>query len=159
MRPAYCPGERAGETLVLARVSASRSAIGVSLAFVPKRGHILICDFDMARVPPEMPKTRRVAVVSPKSYNMRHGLGPGRCIVVPFSASPPKLFRPSHIPFAAGAYASLTVPTWAICEAVASLSHARLDRVASGKRFLSEKLSDTDLERIETGLKHALGMP
>jgi uncharacterized protein YifN (PemK superfamily) len=102
----------------------------VAIAFVPQRGQILICDFSMAHVPPEMRKVRRVVVMSPRTYNARHGAGPGRCIVVPFSGTPHVRIHPSDVPFPANVYASLTVPTWAICEAVMNVSHARLDRVA-----------------------------
>ena len=90
-----------------------------------------MCDFDMAgMVPPEMRKTRRVVVISPRSHNRRHGAKAGRCIVVPFSASEPPLATPAEVQFPVGAYRSLTVVTWAICSALASVSHARLDRVA-----------------------------
>lgn len=128
------------------------------ITFVPSPGQILICDYDMAFVPPEMRKVRRAVVISSRSYNVRHGNSPGRCLVVPFSASPPKTSTPADIPFAAGLYRSLTIPTWAICGAVASLSHARLDRVAVGKSFLSERLTAGDLDRIKTGLRHVLGL-
>lgn len=130
----------------------------MAITFVPQRGQILMCDFDMARVPPEMPKVRRIVVVSPRSYNARHGQGPGRCLVVPFSASPPSPVSAADVPFAAGSYQSLAVPTWAICSAVGSMSHTRLDRVAVGQRFLSESLSPQDLARVEDGLRHALGL-
>lgn len=130
----------------------------MTIAFVPQRGQILMCDFSMAHVPPEMRKKRRVVVISPRSYNARHGQGPGRCIVVPFSASPPKTLKPTDIAFPAGIYRSLTVDTWAICEAVMNISHARLDRVATGQRFLSESVSPGDMARIEVGLRHALGL-
>jgi len=129
------------------------------ITFVPQRGQILICDFDMAGVvPPEMRKKRRVVVVSPRSHNRRHGKRPGRCLVVPLSASTPTVLTAAEVPFAAGAYRSLTVPTWVICSAVASVSHARLDRVAVGAAFLSERLSNADILRIEAGLRHALGL-
>jgi uncharacterized protein YifN (PemK superfamily) len=131
----------------------------VTIAFVPQRGQILMCDFSMAHVPPEMRKQRRAVVVSPRSYNARHGQGPGRCIVVPFSASPPKTLKPSDVPFPTGPYKSLTVDTWAICEAVMNVSHERLDRVATGQRFLSEAVAAADMARIEDGLRHALGLP
>lgn len=112
----------------------------------------------MARVPPEMRKLRRAVVVSLRSYNARHGHGPGRAVLVPFSASPPKVLTPADVPFPVGVYRSLTVPTWAICGAVASLSHARLDRVAAGKAFLSEALEPADLDRVRAGLRHVLGL-
>ncbi len=129
------------------------------IAFVPQRGQILICDFDMAGVvPPEMRKKRRVVVVSPRSHNHRHGQHAGRCLVVPFSASIPAVLTAAEVPFPKGIYQSLTVPTWAICSAAASVSHARLDRVAAGAVFLSEHLSAADLKRIEAGLCHAIGL-
>lgn len=129
------------------------------ITFVPQRGQILMCDFDMAGVvPPEMRKKRRVVVVSPRSHNRRHGVRPGRCLVVPFSASEPAMMTAAEVPFPDGVYRSLTVPTWAICSAAASVSHARLDRVAVGTAFLSEHLSAVDLERVEAGLRHALGL-
>jgi uncharacterized protein YifN (PemK superfamily) len=31
----------------------------MTINFVPERGRILMCDYDMARVPPEMEKVRR----------------------------------------------------------------------------------------------------
>lgn len=129
------------------------------IAFVPQRGQILICDFDMAGVvPPEMRKVRRVVVISPRSHNRRHGINPGRCLVVPFSASEPAVVTTAEVPFQAGVYASLAVPTWAICSALASVSHARLDRVAARRSFLNERLMDADLGRVEDGLRHALGL-
>ena len=128
------------------------------IAFVPQRGQILMCDFDMAGVvPPEMRKKRRAVVISPRSHNRRHGKRPGRCIVVPFSASEPAIVTPAEVLFPAGVYRSLTVPTWAICSAMASVSHTRLDRVAVGREFLSESLKPADVARVEDGIRHALG--
>jgi uncharacterized protein YifN (PemK superfamily) len=131
----------------------------MAINFVPERGRILICDYDMARISPEISKTRRAVVMSPRSYNARHGMGPGRCIVVPFSATPPVRPTRSDVPFAAGIYETLTLPTWAICSTVMSVSHTRLDRVAVGGRFSAEFLSAADIERIQVGLRYALGFP
>lgn len=129
------------------------------IAFVPRRGQVLMCNFDMtSSVPPEMCKKRRVVVVSPRSHNHRHGAKPGHCLVVPFSATSPILVTAAEVAFPAGRYRSLTVPTWALCGMVQSMSHARLDRVAAGRIFLSECLSANDLARIEAGLLHALGL-
>lgn len=118
-----------------------------------------MCDFDMATVPPEMRKVRRVIVVSPKAYNKRPGMStPGKCIVVPLSATEPRVVQPSHVPFPENRYPSLTKPTWAICEMVAHVSHARLDRVASGRTFISETISSDDMALIEGALRHAMGL-
>jgi uncharacterized protein YifN (PemK superfamily) len=128
--------------------------------FVPERGRILICDFDMARVHPENSKKRRVAVMSPRSYNARHGAGPGRCIVVPFSVTEPVVLRPSDIHFPAGVYQALTRDTWANCDAVMAVSHDRLDRVYIGRgQHSAERLTVADLKRLEAGLRHAFGFP
>ncbi|WP_432354696.1 type II toxin-antitoxin system PemK/MazF family toxin [Agrobacterium sp. rho-13.3] len=106
-----------------------------------------------------MRKIRRVVVVSPKSYNKRPSMViPGKCVVVPFSATEPRTTQPSHVPIPADAYESLTKPVWAICEMVAHVSHARLDRVASGQKFLSEPMTSTDMALIEKALRHALGL-
>lgn len=120
---------------------------------------ILMCDFDMATVPPEMRKVRRVVVVSPKSYNKRPSMTvPGKCIVVPLSATEPREPQPSHVAIPTGRYASITKPVWAICEMVAHVSHTRLDRVAAGKKFLSESINSDDMISIENALRHALGI-
>lgn len=117
-----------------------------------------MCDFEHGRIEPSLGKERRAVVLSPRSYNHRHGLGPGRCIVVPFSATAPAELKPAHVPFDAVTYRSLTEPTWALCDCVRSVSHARLNRVRSGGENLNEIMSQEDLERIEVGLKHALGI-
>ena len=132
----------------------------MAINFVPERGRILLCDYDMARVPPEMEKTRRVVVVSPRSYNGRHGRQPGRCVVVPFSATDPgEWLTPSDVPFPANRYFCLTVQTWAICSAVMSVSHDRLDRhfISRVRGYSTELLSSVDMARIDEGLRHALG--
>lgn len=134
-----------------------------AINFVPERGRILMCNYDMARVPPEMEKVRRCVVISPRSYNGRHGLRPGRCLVVPFSATDPARHRtPADVTFDATTYECLTVETWAICAATMSVSHDRLERVWirrpwTGPRWLksgpsSEILSAADMARIEEGL-------
>ncbi len=126
--------------------------------FVPERGRLLICDFDRARVHPENSKIRRVVVVSPRSYNERHGAGAGRCIIVPFSVTRPAILRPADVFFANGQYRALSKDTWANCSSVATVSHARLDRVYVGNgRYSDETLDEEDCQRIEIGLRHALG--
>ena len=141
----------------------SLAAVGrlrLSINFVPERGRILVCNFDMARVHPENAKIRRAAVVATRSYNERHGAGPGRCIVVPFSATQPPALKPSDIFFAAGPYRALTMDTWANCDSVMAVSHARLDRVRIRFGAWSEELlTADDLKRLEGGLRHAFGCP
>jgi uncharacterized protein YifN (PemK superfamily) len=125
----------------------------MAIAFTPKRGQILICDFDMAGVLPEMRKVRRVVVVSHRSSNRA-----GRLVAVPFSATRPQRHSPSHVHFQAGSYASFRVPVWAICDCIAHVSFRRLDRVFCHGRFLAETMTDADLRRIATGIRHALAL-
>ena len=123
------------------------------ISFVPERGHLLLCDFDMATVAPEMRKKRRVVVISPRSHNRA-----GRCVVVPFSATQPYEMTAAYVFFDAGPYRSLSVPTWAICNAISHVSFERLDRVRVARNFLAEMMSTDDLARVAQGLRHALGM-
>jgi uncharacterized protein YifN (PemK superfamily) len=133
--------------------SFARFHSSIMISFAPERGHILICDFDMANVPPEMRKKRRVVVVSPRSHNRAR-----RCVVVPFSGTEPNDMTAAYVAFPVGLYRSLSVPTWAICSAVAHVSFDRLDRVRVGREFVTEFVDAADLERIARGLRHALGM-
>lgn len=107
----------------------------------------------MGNVPPEMRKKRRVVVVSPRSHNRAR-----RCVVVPFSATEPNDMMAAYVPFPVGSYRSSSVPTWAICNAVAHVSFARLDRVRVGREFVAEIVGAADMERVVRGLRHALGM-
>ena len=69
------------------------------------RGMILLCNYDLATVPPEMRKLRRVVVISPKSYDKPVSMTvPGKCIVIPFSATEPRERRPSHFFVTLGRY-------------------------------------------------------
>lgn len=128
------------------------------IAFVPVRRQILICDFEYGRIEPSIGKVRRALVVSPRSHNRRHGFGPGRCIVVPFSSTPPEDPTPAHVPFADDVYPSLSEKTWAVCDSIRSVSHARLDRVNVGGTYYSELISDEDMARVELGIRHAMGI-
>jgi uncharacterized protein YifN (PemK superfamily) len=85
-------------------------------------------------------------------------MGPGRCIVVPFSATPPSELTPAHVPFRDDVYPSLTEMTWAVCDSIRSVSHDRLDRVNVGGNYLSEMISEEDMARVEVGMRHALGI-
>lgn len=144
----------------------------VSITFAPRRGAILMCDFGpdpIARttfplhqppvsVGPEVWKIRRVVVVSPDALNHRHGRGPGLCVVVPFSATPPRTPGPQDVFFAARSYRSLTADVWAACGSPIRVSHARLDRVKAGQVFRSDMLSAFDMDRVDAGLRTGLGL-
>lgn len=105
-----------------------------------------------------MTKERRVVIISPRSYNRRHGWGPGRCLVIPFSATPPPDVTPAHVPFADNVYRCLTEPTWALCDVISSVSHDRLNNVQVAGVNQMEDISAPDLERIAVGIRHALSI-
>lgn len=131
----------------------------MTINFTPRRGAILMCNFDMANVPPEMRKVRRVVVVSPTEANHRHGIGPGVCLVVPLSATPPRLGGVVDVPIPAGRYRCLSkVDVWAKCGSVTLVSHARLSRPKIGQTYPSDYLSREDMARVEAGLLAALGL-
>ena len=144
----------------------------MAITFTPRRGGILMCDFGPdpsdpltfplgkppVGVTPELWKIRQVTVVSPATLNHKHGAGPGVCLVVPFSATPPKTEDPWDVPFEARSYLSLPKASWAKCAAVTLVSHARLDRVLAGRGYRGDFLSAADLVRVEDGLRAALGL-
>lgn len=142
------------------------------ITFTPRQGGILMCDFGpdpddpltfpLGRPPvgvsPEMWKIRQVVVVSPGALNHKHGTGPGVCLVVPFSATPPRSEAAWDVHFAAKSYASLPKASWAKCALVSLVSHARLDRVIVGRGYRGDFLSPIDLARVQDGLRAALGL-
>lgn len=144
----------------------------MAITFTPRRGGILMCDFGpdpldpltfpLGQAPvgmaPELWKVRQVVVVSPPALNHKHAGGPGVCLVVPFSATPPRSEAPWDVPFAAKAYPSLPKASWAKCAAVTMVSHARLDRVIAGRGYRGDFLSKADLIRIGDGIRAALGL-
>lgn len=131
----------------------------MAIYFAPKRGAILICDFDMARVPPEMDKPRQVVVVSETALNHRHAKAAGTCVVVPFSTVPPHSDGDEEVFIGSGSYWSLPEDSWARCKLVDTVSHDRLDLLLRhGRRIPSEFMSPADMTRIEDGIRAALGI-
>lgn len=132
----------------------------MAITFAPKRGAILMCDFDMACVPPEMRKVRQVVVVSPDGMNHRHGRVAGTCTVVPFTTVRPGTIGPDDVFIPSRSYWSLPKDSWARAKMVATVSHDRLDLVLrNGRRHPTEFISQLHLGAIEVALKHALGIP
>lgn len=129
----------------------------MAITFIPKRGAILMCDFDMAFVPPEMIKFRQAVVLSVQGMNHRHGTGPGLCTVIPFSTVPPATPGIDDIFFPAGRYRSLKKDSWAKCRMVCTMSHDRLDLVRGLRR--TEFLAPHDMVDIETAVSYVLGIP
>lgn len=131
----------------------------MAITFAPKRGHILMCDFDMAFVDPEMRKIRQALVVSIKDNNQLHALKPGTCTVVPFSTVQPTTMSPDDIFFRAGTYWSLSEDCWARCKMISTVSHHRLRLVLKNSRpHSTESLSSAHLDEVERGIMYALGL-
>ena len=119
-----------------------------------------MCDFDLARVAPEMGKVRQVVVVSATTLNHRHAKAAGTCVIVPFTTVPPSSEGDDDVFFASGPYWSLPKDCWARCKMVDTVSHDRLDLVLrNGVRQRNEYLGAGDMTRIEVGLRAALCFP
>jgi mRNA interferase MazF len=118
------------------------------LTFFPKPGQILLCDYDMATVPPEMRKKRPVAVISPYQHNKRYGV----CAVVPFSTVAPSPIERFHYRIPAGRYPfqDAVRDTWAKCNMLGTVSFARLSRVTINRREEVPELNPADLTGIRT---------
>ncbi|WP_083764405.1 MULTISPECIES: type II toxin-antitoxin system PemK/MazF family toxin [Chelativorans] len=131
----------------------------MGITFAPKRGAILMCDFDRACVPPEMDKFRQVLVVSKNEFNYRHARLAGTCVVVPFTTKAPRTAGPEDIFFPVGSYWSLTENSWLRGKLICTVSHDRLDLVLrNGRRHPSEFMKSADLERVEVALRDCLGL-
>ena len=131
----------------------------MSITFAPKRGAILMCDFDMAYVDPEMRKVRQALVISIKSNNHRHALLPGTCTVIPFTTVQPSTIGPDDVHVAQGTYWSLSEECWLRCKMITTVSHSRLNLVVRNhRRHPSEFVSEEFMKRVEQGIRFALGL-
>lgn len=130
------------------------------ITFAPYRGAILLCDFDMARIDPEMEKRRQVIVFSISSLNHKHALRPGLCVVIPTSSKEPQTTGPEDILIPAGKYWSLEKDSWVRAKYLVTVSHSRLSMLHRfGRPSLQTEFIDAaDMGRISTGIKHALGI-
>jgi mRNA interferase MazF len=128
------------------------------ISFHPRRGDILICDFNTGFQPPEMVKVRPVVVVSPRRRS-----GPGLCTVVPLSSTAPAPLEPYHHQLSPMAYPPARGPMWAKCDMAVTVSCARLDRVKirapSGQRqYMVFTMPAADMAAIDACLRIALGL-
>jgi uncharacterized protein YifN (PemK superfamily) len=95
----------------------------VAITFQPKHGAILLCNFDLARIEPEMDKRRQVIVFSRTELNHRHGTYAGHCTVIPTSSKPPKTRGPEDILIRVGKYWSFSVDSWVRTKMIMTVSH------------------------------------
>ena len=131
------------------------------LAFHPRPGSILLCDYTTGFIVPEMVKRRPVVVVSPR-LRQRSGL----CSVAPLSATPPHPVRRYHC--------ELILPPlpkpwrsnrcWVKADMLATVSFQRLDRIRIAKdrwgqrAYYDHTLSVEEIVRVRACVLHGLGM-
>jgi uncharacterized protein YifN (PemK superfamily) len=124
----------------------------MAINFHPKRGTVLMCDFEGFKTP-EMVKRRHVVVVSPR-YRRHTGL----CLVAPFSTVPPHEIEPHHYEIPCGRYDFFdpAKSTWAKADMITCVSFQRLDRLLLYGRYAAPQLKPEDLSAIQRCIAHAL---
>ena len=112
-----------------------------------------MCDFS-GYVMPEIVKTRRVVIVSPRNHAAQVVL------VVPVSTTAPKKILPVHVHILAPSYRCFQhQEVWVKADLVAHVRMDRLDRVKIGGRFIhTEQISPGHLKQVYQALLHALGL-
>jgi mRNA interferase MazF len=133
----------------------------MSLSYYPIPGEILLCDYGLSAVPPEMVKRRPVVVVTPRLRRRGELVG-----VVPLSTTPPDPLDNHHCrlelnPVLPKPFDSQMA--WAKCDMYSVVSRARLDRFKAGRSggkrvFFSGRLSEEQLRAVKIALLHGLGL-
>lgn len=126
----------------------------MAIAFHPRPGDVLICDYDTGFRPPEMVKKRPVVVMSRGNAQV--------AIVVPLSTTRPVPLERWHVEMSAealpGPFRKRTC--WAKSDMLSCVGLWRLDRVrlgrapTTGKRiYVTHQVSAADLEKIKQALR------
>jgi len=125
------------------------------IAFHPKPGMVLICDFHTGFVPPEMVKKRRVIVVSSYQVNKQ-----GLCTIVPVSTLLPDPIEPHHHRIPCGKYTffSQQDDSWVKCDMITRVSFKRLDRLRLNNEFLTPYIDAADLAAARRGILFTLDL-
>ena len=136
------------------------STLAMPLTFHPKRGQILMCDFQTGFRPPEMVKCRPVVVLSDRHREL--------ATVVPISTTEPYPIEACHHELAE---ASMPLPLrgkphWAKCDMITTVALTRMDRVrarhrhpTTGKRmYFTQAVTSEDLEAITKAVLSVLGV-
>ncbi len=126
----------------------------MALRFFPEPGMILICDF-AGYVVPEIVKTRRVVVVSPKRFFA--ALSDVTSVVVPLSEFEPDTLRAWHHRIARGRYRGIGT-CWAKGDLIAHVSVARLDRLFHDGERIVPVVSRHDLAAVRAAAAAAIGV-
>lgn len=125
------------------------------LTIVPNAGDVLMCNFHGFQ-PPEMTKTRRVIVVSPRS----RVYFPDTFLVVPVSKTPPTPPENHHCEFKPRAYGFFDPieSVWALANMVTCVKRQRLDRMWINGRFTQATIRKEDLLAVRKAVLCAMGM-
>ncbi|HEY0383884.1 MAG TPA: type II toxin-antitoxin system PemK/MazF family toxin [Candidatus Elarobacter sp.] len=126
----------------------------VALRFFPGPGMILMCDFS-GYVLPEIVKTRRVVVVSPK--RLFQSLWDVTLVVVPLSEIEPRPLGPWHHCIPSGRYRGVAT-CWAKADLLAHVSLARLNRIYYERDRIVPVVYDGDLQAIRAAAAAAIGI-
>lgn len=131
----------------------------MALPYFPRRGEVLICDFDSGFQPPEMVKKRPVVVISSKESHARR-----LCTVVPFSTTAP--ISPGKWQHC---LEHVAVPgwqakgqMWAKCDMLGTVGFERLHKPYTksrhGRVYQTLILDEADLTAIECCLRTYLSL-
>ena len=126
----------------------------MALAFVPRPGSIVMCDFE-GHIAPEMVKKRRVVVISPLRQ-FRYA-DDATVIVVPLSEVAPITPLPWHHPIPSERYRGLSA-CWAKGDLVAHAALVRLDRIFYRKRWIIPVMNPIDLRAVRNAVGVAIGL-
>ena len=127
------------------------------LPYFPRRGEVLVCNFDSGFRAPEMVKKRPVVVISSKESHSRR-----LCTVVPFSTTAPEPRMPWHHPLPHVIVPGLraAAPMWAKCDMLATVGFERLNKpyvkTRQGRIYRSVFLCSADVQAIEVCLRSYL---
>jgi uncharacterized protein YifN (PemK superfamily) len=124
------------------------------LAFHPRAGTLLICDFH-GMIEPEINKKRPVIVVTPR-LPYRDKLA----MIVPTSTTAPLHPQPFQVRLSRNYHPNEdgNIAVWAKCDLVCSVSLARLDRFKIAPRqYAAPAISREDLAAVRKGIAAALG--
>ncbi|GAC1421589.1 MAG: type II toxin-antitoxin system PemK/MazF family toxin [Candidatus Velthaea sp.] len=121
----------------------------------PEQRDVWMCDYAGYEVP-EMVKTRRVIIVSPRNSGARVAL------VVPVSTSGPGVESPVHVRLPGRASYpcfSGVDEVWAKCDLVSHVRFARLSRVRVNDREIhTVKISPTHFKQVQEALLRSFGL-
>lgn len=128
----------------------------MGLAFQPRAGQVVICDFRGFELP-EMVKVRPVVVIAHNRQTRE------LVTVVPLSTTEPVPLLSCHHRFEDSPATGRPGPCWAKCDMVATVSLARLDRImwrdGEGRRhYTVPRLSADDLDAVRRAVVSGLGL-